>query len=78
MSALVRREVTRDGAWRGTVWYDGDHVVKIDSWRGRLLAARRRVPRPTLSRYQHHYTWHVCRGDQHFPFDDERWIEVSW
>lgn len=74
MSALVRRECRG-----GVVWYDGPHVVRIDSWRCRLLAARRRVPKPTLSRYVRHDTWHVCRGDQRdLRFDDDRWIEVVW
>lgn len=76
MSALVRVECSG-----GTVWYDGPHVVRIDSWRGRLLAARRRVPspRPSFSRYICHDIWHVCLGGQRdIAFVDERWIEVAW
>ena len=70
----------RDMGGGNAVWYDCDgFVVRIDSWRMRLLAARRRVPRPTFSRYVHHDTWHVCRGDQRdLTFDDVRWIEVAW
>lgn len=76
MSALVARDFGRGNV----VWYDRHgFVVRIDSWRMRLLAARNRVPRPTLSRYIRHTTWHVCQGDQRdLPFDDERWIEVTW
>jgi hypothetical protein len=47
----------------------------------RFLAARSRVPSPRarFSRYIHHDTWHVCRGDQRdLSFDDGRWIEVAW
>ena len=76
MSTLVQRDLGGGNA----VWYDRHgFIVRIRSWRMRLLAARNRVPKPTLSRYFRHYTWHVCQVDQRdLPFDDDRWIEVEW
>lgn len=76
MSALVQR----DFGGGNTVWYDcHGFIVRIRSWRMRMLAARRRVSRPTFSRYIRHDTWHVCQGTQRdLSFDDSRWIEVIW
>ena len=73
MSSLVRHECAG-----GVVWYDGDHAVRIDSWRGRLLAARMRVPKPTFTHYIRHDTWHVCHYTQYLPADSDQWIEVTW
>ena len=76
MSTLVERDL----GGSNVVWYDHHgFVVRIRSWRMRLLVARRRVPKPTFSRYIHPATWHVCQGDQRdLSFDDECWIEVTW
>lgn len=74
MSALVRVESPG-----GVVWYDGPHVVRIDSWRCRLLAARRRVPKPAVARYYQRWAWHVCLPEQRSLLgDDASWIEVMW
>lgn len=76
MSARVQRDVGRGNV----VWYDRHgFIVRIRSWRTRLLAARRRVPKPTFFRYIRHDTWHVCQeGQRDLAFDDARWIDVAW
>lgn len=75
MSALVQRDFGGGNA----VWYDRHgFVVRIRSWRMRLLAARRRVPKPTFSRYICHDRWHVCHYTQYLPADSDQWIEVIW
>jgi hypothetical protein len=75
MNSLVRRECSG-----GVVWLDCAHVVRIDSWRGRLLAARRRVPstQSLFVRYVRHDAWHVCPYAQDLPFGSDQWIEVVW
>jgi hypothetical protein len=50
-------------------------------WRLRVMAARRRVPKPSVYRFYSHHAWHYCAPKAHFDpcninYDD--YIEVTW
>jgi hypothetical protein len=45
-------------------------------WRLRVMAARRRVPKPSIYRFYSGYAWHYCLREQFRAKDD--YIEVTW